>query len=158
MKKFFKILSFVIILIVSSIGFCVLSLYKSDLTKADGLVLATSDYIHEYDVYPNFLSSYLFEKYERNSLYQAQKESPNPYLFFINASYDFSDSESDLKMDRFNDVEDDLVCIGLSSDRVDIYLERINIFKGPSDYLLNKYKRFDYETLSAYCNMKMTTY
>ena len=154
MSKLMKLLgitfSFFIIFAVLDI----ISSYKKQLTINGNVGLATSNYISKYDAYPEFLSSYLFEKYERENLYQVQKKSPEPYLFFINASYDFSDSESDLKMDRFNDVEDDLVCIGLSPARVDIYLERINIFKGPSEYLLKKYKHFDYETLSAYCNKK----
>ena len=153
-----KVLKVLILFVFISFFLILLGLvysYKNSISKQGEIGLATGEYIFETNIYPDVLSSYFFEKYERHSLYQTQIESPEPYLFFINASYDLSLSESGLKTDRFKDVEDDLVCIGLSPARFDIYLERTNIFKGPSDYLLNKYKRFDYETLLKYCNDKV---
>ncbi|APR69354.1 hypothetical protein [Acinetobacter haemolyticus] len=156
MKKLIKFLGIALIFLIGFAIFDVVYSYKKQLTTESDLGSATGKYISEYDVYPEFLSSYLFEKYERENLYKVQMDSPEPYLFFINASYDLSDDASDLKVDRFTSLESDLICIGLSPARFDTYLERINVFKGPSEYLLNKYKSFDYETLSKYCSKKPT--
>ncbi|RZG72913.1 hypothetical protein [Acinetobacter sp. WCHAc060025] len=154
MSKLLKIVLVLVFIVTIFLIFNIFSSYQKQLSveKGDDTVgVATTKYISKFDVYPNFLSAYLFNKYERDNLYLIQKNTPYPYLFILNILSELPKHSDDYKVDRVNEIEDELVCIGLSKDRVKTYQERI-LKLGGVNYLIDKYRKFDYESLLIHCN------
>lgn len=149
MKKFTYLMIFIVVVYTIYIT----NNFKNKLTTSADIGYSTFYYIFHPTMYPKFYSEYLFNKYEYSELLALQKDSPIPYKTIIAAySYD-SDGvldEATMYKGRIDRLENDLVCIGLSRNRVEQYQSTLK-YHNTGSYLIKKYKKLDYESLSKHC-------
>lgn len=154
-----KILYVLLIILTISIAYFMhaASNFKNNLSTTDDVGFATSYYIMHPTMYPKFYSEYLFDKYEKSQLIKLQEKDPSPYKFII-AFYSFDNNEiideDSLYKDRLDQLENELVCIGLSEERVNQYQSLFKHFREGS-YLVQKYQKLDFESLYHYCNKRI---
>lgn len=155
MKKLTYFIFLIIVLIVVYFIY-ITNNFKNKLTTSQDVGYSTFYYIFHPTIYPKFYSDYLFNKYEYSKLLAFQKDSPIPYKTII-AAYSYDKNmvldEATMYKERIDRLEDDLVCIGLSHDRVKQYQSTFK-YHTEGSYLVKKYKKLDYESLLNYCKEK----
>ena len=157
-KKLHYLCIFLLIVVVIYF-FYTLQNIKNKLSTTEDIGYSTFYYIFHPTIYPKFYSEYLFHRYEKSKLFELQEHSPIPYQTIIAAYRHQSQGildENSMYKDRIDQLEDDLVCIGLSPERVAQYQVLFKYHAQTTD-LMQKYKKLNYENLRQYCHQKATS-
>ncbi|ENV32393.1 hypothetical protein [Acinetobacter gerneri] len=124
--------------------------------KILGTNYATIVFIQKNRIYPKFWIEFLFEKFEKQRIINAQRENSDYYIFVLNGLFLLENKyeEEITYRDHIEYLEDILICEGLTPERIKVYQDFFILNKRQPTYIQKKYRVFDYVHIKEYCYNK----